>query len=157
MLTGDGKSLKCQVLVLTSALSLTLLLLIAAIVGEFAPAAVLPEIAMPGPLPDGAVAAKGNPADWITEDDYPPEAIRGGHEGTTAFQLGIDDKGRARICRVVSSSGHDSLDEATCRAMMGKADFEPARDADGNPIESAITRRVVWRMPDLPSGHPPMP
>lgn len=154
MLTGDGKSLRYQVLTLTVALVVTLLLLIAAIVRAMAPAAMLPEIEMPGALPSGASSARGNPAEWITPDDYPRAAIRAGWEGTTQFQFGIDAEGRPRVCRILQSSGHPILDESACTAMMRRAEFAPARDAGGNAIASRITRRVVWKLPDDPSPAP---
>ena len=157
MMTGDGKALKYQVLALAIGLVVTLLLLVLAIARQFLPPALLPEIEMPGPLPDGDVGPKGNPAEWITTDDYPPEAIRANHEGTTAFKLGIDAEGRPRVCRIASSSGHASLDRAACSAMMRRAQFDPARGADGEAIESTLTRRVVWKLPAITDGSAPKP
>lgn len=110
-------------------------------------------VAAPPPPPPApprvsqAAGARGNPADWITTDDYPPSALREEKEGTTAIAWTINTQGRVENCRVTSSSGSPDLDEAACRALTRRAKYTPAKDQDGNPISTTQSRRVVWKIP----------
>ncbi|MEH3047762.1 energy transducer TonB [Sphingomonas adhaesiva] len=114
-----------------------------------------PVVAPPAPPPappappvvSKAAGAKGNPADWITQDDYPPSSIRAEEEGTTAITWTINTQGRVENCRVTSSSGSSALDQAACRALQRRARYSPAVDAAGNPIATTQSRRVVWKLP----------
>src|SRR3546814_9911859 len=78
----------------------------------------------------------GNPGGWVTNDDYPADAMRQGHEGTSGFRLTYDATGRTTGCEITSPSGHAELDEATCRLLIERARFIPGRDAEGAQIRS---------------------
>ena len=67
--------------------------------------------------------------------------------GTTGFRLGLDITGKPIRCEIVSSSGFDLLDEATCKRLVDKARFSPALDEAGKPTESTYASRVRWVMP----------
>lgn len=95
-----------------------------------------------------AADAKGNPADWITTDDYPSSALRAGDEGTVTISWTVGTNGRVENCHTVSSSGHSDLDEAACRALTRHARYKPALDQNGEPMTVTQSRRVVWRIPD---------
>ncbi len=101
------------------------------------------------PLPPGSVKAapKGNPGAWVLSEDYPPDAMRGGLEGTAAFKLDIDEQGAVSACTVTSSSGSQSLDDATCRLIKERAAFSPAKRPDGTAIASTYNSRVRWQIP----------
>lgn len=101
----------------------------------------------PPPVVSKAAGAKGDPAQWITNDDYPPSSIRAEEEGTTAIKWTINTQGRVENCVVTQSSGSAALDQAACRALTRRARYSPAVDAAGNPIASTQSRRVVWRLP----------
>lgn len=105
----------------------------------------------PPPPPKPSVAApatpRGNPASWVTTDDYPSRALREEREGVTAVAFEITADGRVENCRVTSSSGSSDLDEATCRNLTRRARYKPAQSADGSPMTSTDTRRVRWQMP----------
>jgi protein TonB len=90
------------------------------------------------------VAACSSTAEWITSDDYPAEAIRAEHEGTTRVAWTIGDDGRVSSCRVVESSGHDSLDRAGCQAILARGCYDRVR----LPEARSQTRRIVWRLPE---------
>ncbi|WP_315759899.1 TonB family protein [Sphingomonas sp. Y38-1Y] len=111
------------------------------------PAPVAPP-APPAPVVNKAAGAKGNPADWISQDDYPPSAIRAEEQGTTGIAWTISTQGRVENCRVTSSSGSKALDDAACRAITRRGRYSPALDQSGNPIASTASRRVVWRLPE---------
>ncbi|TPG18572.1 energy transducer TonB [Sphingomonas koreensis] len=103
--------------------------------------------APPAPRVSQAAGAKGNPADWITTDDYPPSALRGNEEGATSIAWTINTSGRVENCHTTSSSGHSDLDEAACRAITRRGRYTPAKDQNGAPISVTQSRRVVWKIP----------
>lgn len=84
---------------------------------------------------------------WATTDDYPRADFVSRNEGTTTFLLNVDAKGAATHCRIVDSSGFQSLDERTCALLMTRAAFSPARDANGHAVESFYINRVRWQIP----------
>jgi len=94
-----------------------------------------------------ATRARPIPRALISYQDYPPEAVRRGWEGSVIADLTISPAGRVSICRVVGSSGHKLLDQATCRIMLKRAMFHPAKDKDGRPVEDTIrTPPINWRL-----------
>lgn len=120
----------------------------------FAPVPVAAPPAPPAPPPppppaiNKAAGPKGDPAQWITTDDYPPSSIRAEEEGTTGIKWTINTQGRVENCTVTQSSGHPALDRAACQALTRRGRYSPALDQAGNPIASTQSRRVVWRLPE---------
>jgi len=100
------------------------------------------------PLPAGSVPARGRPVTWITNEDYPAEALRNNWQGAVRIRWTIDVAGRAVNCQVLESSGHEVLDRTACDLIENRAAYEPARDPQGNAIPSEDMRRVVWKLPD---------
>ncbi len=96
-----------------------------------------------GADPDAMIDTSGpkSPGDWITNLDYPPEALRNGESGTVKILLTIDPKGRPRDCKVVVSSRSPSLDATTCRIMMKRATFEPS-----SKETRYVFNPVAWRV-----------
>jgi len=91
--------------------------------------------------------AKGDVRTIFSSDDYPVEAQRNGEEGTVQAELSIDARGRVLGCRVIRSSGHASLDSATCSIVQRRARFKPAQDVNGDAVASSVvTPPVVWRL-----------
>ena len=96
-----------------------------------------------------SAAARGNPADWITDADYPPDALNAGAQGTVTVAWDIGVSGRVENCHTVSSSGNSSLDRAACSALTRHGRYTAALDQTGNPIrQPGQTRRVTWRVPE---------
>jgi protein TonB len=96
---------------------------------------------------DKAAGAKGDPRQWITNDDYPSRAIRDEAQGTVSISWDINTQGRVENCRVTSSSGNADLDEAACSLITRRGRYSPALDQDGNPMRSSQSRRVSWVLP----------
>ncbi|NJC32726.1 protein TonB [Sphingomonas jejuensis] len=94
-----------------------------------------------------SAAAKGNPAAWISDADYPARALREERSGTSSIRWEISTAGRVENCTVVASSGSPDLDRAACQAITRRGRYDPALDATGAPIRSSASRRVVWRIP----------
>jgi TonB family protein len=82
----------------------------------------------------------------MTDDDYPPEALKLGQQGAPKVAVQIDVKGKPTGCRVIESSGSSSLDEASC-TMLSKLKFKPAKDENGEAVEGEFVRNIVWTLP----------
>jgi protein TonB len=94
----------------------------------------------------GSVPASSGVLPVVTPQDYPLSALRAGHEGTVRFELTIGTDGRVTGCRITESSGYSDLDRATCRLMEKRARFQPARDANGNPVEDTYRSFLDWKL-----------
>jgi TonB family protein len=79
--------------------------------------------------------------------DYPAVAVAHGWEGDVVADLTISPTGQVTACKIVKSSSHKVLDDATCDLFMKRAIFKPARDENGNPREDHIlTQPMRWRL-----------
>ncbi|KQM63392.1 energy transducer TonB [Sphingomonas sp. Leaf17] len=112
-----------------------------------APPAPVSPPAPPAPVVSKAAGAKGSPASWVSNDDYPPSAIRAGEEGSVGMRWEISTSGRVENCVVTQSSGSSTLDRAACTAMTRRGRYSPALDQAGNPIRSASGARIRWTLP----------
>ena len=91
----------------------------------------------------------GPVASIISLDDYPPDALANGWEGTVVADIIVSASGRARACRIVHSSGHQVLDLKTCEVLLLRARFTPAKDSFGHPVEDTLrTPSIIWRIWD---------
>jgi TonB family protein len=86
------------------------------------------------------------PEGWIRYVDYPDDALRQGQVGTTWFDVLIDEAGQPFGCKTVSSSEVKALDEVSCRLMMQRARFQPARDQFGAAVPSVFRRSASWTL-----------
>lgn len=89
-------------------------------------------------------APVGNPGSWLSNADYPAEALRRRAHGFVGFRLTIDAGGVPTGCAVTASSQDRSLDETTCSLLLARAHFRPARDAQGNAVADSFASRVRW-------------
>lgn len=107
-----------------------------------------PDVLPPPPVSRASGAqARGDRAGWITTGDYPAASIRAGEEGSVGLLVRIGTDGRVTSCIVTASSGHATLDQATCRLYQRRARFTPARDDAGAATTAEIADRVRWRLP----------
>jgi len=95
-----------------------------------------------------AAKARGNPGSWVSDDDYPPSALRAGEQGPVGISFEINTEGRVENCQVTSSSGSSTLDQTTCRLVTRRGRYTPARDAAGNPVRARQSLRFRWQIPD---------
>lgn len=84
---------------------------------------------------------------YAQDADYPRKALREGREGTATFKVRISDTGQPTNCVIVQSSGSPDLDEATCKTIIKRARFAPAKNENGQPIESEFSSAVTWKIP----------
>ena len=94
-----------------------------------------------------ASPARGDLRTLFSADDYPADAVRNEEQRTVQAELSVDPQGRVSACRIIRSSGHTTLDQATCQILQRWATFRPARDAHGTPVPDRVTTPpVVWRL-----------
>lgn len=91
--------------------------------------------------------AKANLASYVSNDDYPSDALNREEQGTTGFRLDVGPDGRVSNCTVTSSSGSRSLDATTCRLMKSRARFTPATNSSGAKVADSVNSRIRWVIP----------
>lgn len=89
----------------------------------------------------------------IRNSDYPRGAIAAGASGTVGLRFVVGTDGRVSDCRVTRSSGRSDLDTVTCRLIMQRFRYRPARDERGRPVPDTVTGEHEWlyteREPDI--------
>lgn len=85
-----------------------------------------------------------DPSRWVSPNDYPTDVLRGRQSGASTLVWTIGTDGRVSDCKVVASSGVDSLDRAGCRAITARGRYTPALDKAGKPMISHSMRRIMW-------------
>ncbi len=96
-----------------------------------------------------------NVGEWLGADNYPASAIRAGEQGRVVAIVSIDATGHPTACRIDISIGSPALEKGTCDVVLAKGQFEPARDARGRAVASAMTMPVRWVLPG--EGDYPLP
>lgn len=100
--------------------------------------------------PDSGAPQRAGPMQALptlfTHRDYPQEALARNEEGRVGFQLQVDRDGRPSGCSILSSSGSSLLDSTTCRLLMERARFTPARDSQGKPSPDSFAGGIVWSL-----------
>ena len=95
----------------------------------------------------GAGMPVGSLAAYVTNEDYPIQALENDEQGRVEFILEISPEGRATRCHVVATSGSRLLDLRTCQIMLVRARFEPARSASGAAVADTFSSSLTWTMP----------
>jgi len=114
----------------------------------------LPPVALPTatPSPTPSIAAVAprpiGGSGWISTDDYPGMSIRRNEEGTANYILQVGADGKVRGCNIIVSTGHQRLDDATCKLLARRGKFTPARDPSGALVAGTYSGQVTWRIPD---------
>lgn len=110
----------------------------------------VPEVTYSPPAPrftPRAASPLGNPANWVSPDDYPTSELRLEHEGTTKFRLSIGTDGKVTGCTVTTSSGWPRLDAAACAKLTARGKFKPATGEDGEKTAGSYASSVKWDIP----------
>ena len=106
-------------------------------------------IPTPSPLFDPIDATpRGNPGNWVTNNDYRTSWINRGFEGSASFTLMIDARGRVSGCTITRSTGHSALDDATCSLLERRGRFDPAKDSSGNATSGTFRSSITWTIPE---------
>jgi len=111
---------------------------------------------LPAPLPPAPVEkprtveparAKANLASYVSDEDYPSNAVRNEEQGTTRFRLAVGPDGKVKECTVTSSSGSSALDSTTCKLMKQRAKFTPAKNNRGELTSDTVASAIRWVLP----------
>lgn len=90
----------------------------------------------------------GTPARWlrgrIRDSDYPRAAWETGLQGALVTRYDVSANGRVTACAVLQSSGSPLLDTLTCRLVMERYRYRPARAADGRRTTDIIEEDHRW-------------
>jgi protein TonB len=99
-----------------------------------------------------APAPRDRPAllGWLKQSDYPAESLAAREQGEITASFDVTETGRIENCRVIRSSGHLRLDDATCPIIEERARYRPAADAKGVPVRSSDVRAWRWILPPRP-------
>lgn len=89
-----------------------------------------------------AAAPASNPQNWISPGYFPENMLKQHRSGTVHFRLMVDTQGKPTGC--VVQTGDDAFNNLTCTALMKRARFTPALDANGKPIPSYYANAVHW-------------
>lgn len=110
---------------------------------------VLPRIDPPVEAPRTVepARARANLASYVSDEDYPSNAVRNEEQGTTRFKLVVGPDGKVKDCTVTSSSGSSALDSTTCRLMRQRARFSPARNNRGEATIDTVSNAIRWVLP----------
>jgi protein TonB len=102
----------------------------------------------------GGGIGRGSPVRWlrgrIYDSDYPRRAYEARFEGTVYLRFVVAPDGYVSDCAVTRSSGNREVDETTCRLIMRRFRYRPARNEDGRPIASTIRGEHHWELAPEP-------
>jgi protein TonB len=104
-------------------------------------------VSPPGLAPVNAKPSN-NPGGWVTNDDYSRADIIRNREGRASFRLVVGSNGRAEACEITSSTGHQSLDDQTCKLVTRRARFDAATNEAGEKVVGTYSGSIVWRIPE---------
>ena len=79
---------------------------------------------------------------------YPSRALREEREGTVVVSLIVDETGKGSDCRVLLSSWQEDMDAHACRNLSRWVRFEPATNADGEPLTATYTVKIPYVLAD---------
>jgi TonB family protein len=97
----------------------------------------------------------GSQAEWVTPDDYPPQALREELSGRTRVRLDLDVEGVPTRCSITSTSGSEVLDSTTCARLMERARFRPTLNDAGQAVPAIFETSVFWSLPNTAPHSPP--
>lgn len=75
-----------------------------------------------------------------------PDWLRGAGRLKIGVRYAIGPSGRVDRCEVIEGSGYGEVDAMTCRIIMERYRFRPARDATGYPVTEVREEDYRWRV-----------
>lgn len=90
---------------------------------------------------------------WINKDAvvrrivavYPREALNNGEQGIMRMRVTVSPVGTVEDCTIIKATDTERLESPACKAML-EARFEPALDAEGEPMRSYFAESIVYRL-----------
>ncbi|WP_158611078.1 energy transducer TonB [Aurantiacibacter spongiae] len=85
---------------------------------------------------------------WVTrvQQQYPTAMERQNEQAVVRVRLTVSPEGRATDCAVQTDISNPLFDEAACEVLLRHSRFDPALDADGDPIASYWVKTIVYRI-----------
>jgi len=74
-----------------------------------------------------------------------PDSVRAAGRLRIGVRYAVGPKGRVDQCEIVRSSGYPEVDAMTCRVIVERYRFKPARDEDGFPITEVLEESYSWK------------
>lgn len=102
-------------------------------------------VILPDPIP---AKPRNNPSSWVSTSDYRSSWINREMTGLAKFRVSVGTNGRVTDCRILQSTGHQALDNATCKLVSDRARFTPAKDGFGDTVSGSYTASLRWELPD---------
>jgi hypothetical protein len=78
---------------------------------------------------------KGSLSDWVRPGDLPSDVLLSGRQSGVNFRLIVGPDGKLIKCEIQRGQGNGEF-ERVCNALMHRAAFEPALNAEGKPVAS---------------------
>jgi hypothetical protein len=91
----------------------------------------------------------GKTENWILDDDYPADMLKQKQPAMINFRLSVNEKGEATACHIQQTTRPQKFDDAVCNALIKRASFTPALDADGKPMASYWRSQVRFAMKQM--------
>ena len=88
-----------------------------------------------------------SPGTWVVSSDYPLNMISAGQPAIVEFRLSIGTNGIPVSCHIQATTRPKEFDDAVCGSLMRRARFEPALDAQGQPLISFYRNTVRFALP----------
>ena len=78
--------------------------------------------------------------------NYPEAAFRRNEQGIAYYRVAVGVNGRVTACEITRTSGSPRLDAGTCLIFRERMIYDPARDAQGQPVPGVDTGHVTWTL-----------
>ena len=77
--------------------------------------------------------------------DFPASA-RGAGRVKIGVRYAVGPGGTVDDCEIIESSGYPEVDEMTCRVIVERYRFKPARDEEGTPVTKVMEEDYTWTL-----------
>lgn len=77
--------------------------------------------------------------------DFPASARNAGRL-RIGVRYAVAPSGHVDRCEIIAPSGYAEVDAMTCRVIVERYRFKPARDGQGNPVTEVLEEDYSWRM-----------
>lgn len=76
---------------------------------------------------------------------YPKEALAQGEQAIMRMRVIVNEQGAVESCTILKATDTKRLESPACEVMK-RAEFEPARDASGQPFRSLYVTSITYRI-----------
>lgn len=86
------------------------------------------------------------PHRWLRKGDYPIQLAAAGMAAQVTARITVNSAGKPSSCFVTETNKPNLFDDAVCLNLMKRAEFEPARNASGEPVASYFFYSVNFQI-----------